>query len=494
MLAEQGQEGNWLFENKISSEPTPRAYFNLEWLLFGRMASWCGVTLETMFHVWRIAGVFLFVLCSNFLIGLCISDARYRVLCLLLLIFGSGFGWMLAATNYFMGSHLEVTSDFNGVTLFAHLVNKPHFIRGAICAMLTCAFLIKGEKSGKRRYFIYSGLAASVHGFIRPFHIPETYLLFIMVPMLLCYVEGQINRQRFLNYALAGLVFLPTTVYLLLTAYWNVLGMAGWQGFSHHLLTMMFWLGLPFCVCVFALCMGGINMLRKQESSTLILSLWLLSAWLVANAFPYYSPGAESSFYALTIVPPILLFCGLYQTGIRLISLYAPSRNVWITEKRGAALAVLFLALSIPSNAHNYYDFFAGLHEVRGNVRHYVSKDEYDALGWMRENTDPDDVLLASVHVAQFAPRVGGNRVFAGHELYTPNFTDRTQKLYRFYGHPEDIGCKQELITQFHIDYVFYGPFERKIGQLVLEGIPWLVKVYDRGEVQVYRVKHEALN
>jgi hypothetical protein len=494
MMAEQGQEGAWLFENRISSETTPRAYFNLEWLLFGRMAAWTGVSLVSMFHIWRIFGVFLFIMCANFLIGLCLPDNRYRILCLLLLIFGSGFGWMLASINYFLGAHLAVTSDFYGVTLFAHLVNKPHFIRGAIFAMLTCAFLIQGEKSGKYRYFVYSGLAASAHGFIRPFHIPETYLLYVTVPMILCYFEGQINRQRFLNYALAGLVFLPTTIYLLLTAYWNVLGMAGWQGFSHHLLTMMLWLGFPFCICIFALCWGGLSMLRKQDVSTLILSLWLLAAWLVANAFPYYSPGAESSFYALAIAPPILIFCGLYQFGLRFFVTHYPRLNTWTAGRRGMALAILFLVFSVPSNAYNYYDFFAGLHEVRDYVRHYIDNDEYNALVWMRGNTNPDDVMLASVQVAQFAPRLSGNRVFAGHEHYTPNFTEKTQQLYRFYGQSNDAEYKQGLVTLFHIDYLFYGPFERKIGQLNPKGIPWLVKVYDQGEVQIYRVKHEALN
>jgi hypothetical protein len=498
MFARQVQlDGNFM-QNKMTSEPLPDNYFNLEWWLFGKSARWTGLSLIAMFHVWRVLTVFGFMWTFYFLARLCLDRVGERRLALSLVVFGGGFGWMIWLANRAAGLHLALPLDLDGVGIPGYLINKPHFIRAGICTLLTYGFLILGERTGKRRYFAYSGLAALIHTAIRPYHLPETYLVYLVFPLILSWREGRISRARVLNYGLAGLMLLPGVLDIAFMAWQNTLGMAGWYRQSLFLLQQVLWLGWPFALVCIAFVFSGFTpeRIRTARESTILLCLWLTIAWLLVNAFPYFPAGHELAFYPLVLVPPILVF----RTAFPLIRDWAAAHPAGLRPLNGLNLSsprllrtgVAFLVLvSLPSTAYVYRSFFTGLHRETGAGpwrTFYLTDDEYQTLDWMHKTISPQAVVLASLETSQFIPRVSGQKVLSGHDMLTAYYDRKNAEVQKFFALRGDDQFKREMIKYYHVDYVLYGPDERRLGEMRPEQYPWMKKVYQHGDVTLYRI------
>lgn len=506
MLARQAQDGWHLFENLTTSDDVPRVFFNLEWWLFGKMARWTGLSLIAVFHIWRAASVVLFVFSAHFLLRLCLDTPFQRKFALALIALGSGFGWVLwgasktitmlfppaqqwAQDQFVSAVRLEgllfpMPVDVTGVSVPAYLVNQPHFIRAVAFAALTYAFLLAGERTGRRAYFVCSGLAALLHAVIRPFNVPEMYLVFMLFPALLCLRDGRLDAARFKNYALAGLILLPMVVYYAYLAHVNAMGSGrpNWRPglFVDHLL----WLGLPFALMWFAF--RGVGHLRTARPSGILLALWVFLAFLIEQAYPYYRTGQEAAFAAYVIVPSILaigpmraIYGWLCDCG-RLQWLDPRSKRF----KRAAATAVVVCCM--PSFLIAYAGMFTGLRQRP--EPHYISDDVYGALEWFEDNARRHDTVLASFEMGQLAPRIAGVKTYQGHYMITGNFKQKYADAQRFYARPGDEAFKRALVAGHRIRFVLLGPSERHANGFEPSGHGWLRERFSKGSVAIYEV------
>ncbi len=498
MLARQVADGGHLMQNQYTPAPTPYTYFNLEWWLFGQCARVSGLSLMGVFHVWRVLTVLAYFAALYWFAGLCLPTRGMRRYAVLLVTIGTGFGWIVWGVNRFLGLDLPLPADLGGVCVPGYLVSKPHFMRAAVFALLKYGLLLRGEQTGKARYFALSGVAALGHSAIRPYHLPETYLVYALLPLLLCWKDGRLDLRRLGRYALAGLVLLPAVAYYAWMAWENTLGMAGWQRDSLFLLQLALWLGWPFVVlCVYFLLRGfAPERVRAAGVPALLLGLWLLIAWLLLNTSPYFSAGQELAFFALTTVPPIAVLLGPWREARGWLAGRAPGLAAWLEAPgRARLLAAALLLAAMPGTIYVYANFFRDLHRERpGSIwRYYLDDSVAGAVQWLGvQGHETAPVLLASPATAQFVPRLADVRVVCGHDMLSPYFAQERGYVERFYRDTADVGYKRWLAERCRVDYVLVGPEERALGAFDAPAIPWLEPVFTQDDVTLYAVHRSA--
>lgn len=487
-LPRQIAEGHHLIENFMTSEPLKRNYFHPEWWLYGQFARWTGLSMVQTFHVWRVAGVFLFVGAVYFLCAVCFTSVYLRRLATALIVLGSGLGWVIWLLNKCFGFSLPLPLDLDGVTIAGYLVNNPHFIRAGIFSALQYAFLILGEQTGRRKYYFWSGIMAAGNTMIRPHHLPETYAIYLIYPALRAVQEKRIDWNRIKNHALAATVQLPMLLLHIHTVVLNPLGIAGWIRQSEFLLPMTLWLGLPFgLVCIYFM-LKGFAHIPQARPETLMMGSWLFISWLQVQAFPYVA-WAHEGFYPFMYAPVILalsgpLPCLVDEVRRRFGNKVSFDKSAW----RFAA-ASLLVAVSMPSTIYVYADFFVRLHHPKPTWRYYLPEHTLSAIDWLKKNAADGEVVLSSIDTGQFIPRLYDVKVFIAQDLLTANFNEKIGIVYRFYQNKEDDLFKRWIVEQYNIRYVFFGPFEHFPNGMDPDEHPWLEPVFSQGETMVYRVR-----
>ena len=114
---------------------------------------------------------------------------------------------------------------------------------------------------------------------------------------------------------------------------------------------------------------------------------------------------------------------------------------------------------------------------------------EITALDWLAGQTQPNDVILTAYDTGTYLPVRVGARVFLGHGLETVDADDKEAMVTRFFGAATDDSWKQWLLAEYGVDYVFWGPAERALGDFDPGQAPYLKQVYDAGEYSLFEVK-----
>jgi len=489
MFARQVMDHGHLMVNQYAPQPTPHTYFNLEWWVFGKSAKLTGLGLMGAFHLWRVLSALGYCCAVYFLASRCLGTVGMRRLALALITFGAGLGWVVWLLSRGTGLDLGEPLDLRGVCIPAYLVNKPHFIRAGLFAALKYGLLIAGEQTGRRRYFVYSGLAALAHAALHPYPIPETCLVYAAFPALLCLCDGRFSLARFKPYVLAGAFLIPAIAHYAWLLHDDTLGMAGWSRQSLFLLETLIWIGIPSVALLGWFLATGFDLARVRAArpSTLLLVLWLFTAWLLVNAYPCFNAGHEAAVYCYTVAPVLLFLIGPGAAFRR----WARERG-W-TDARLAAAGALLVVACTPSAVYAHARFYTGLHRVDPDApwRYYLSDPLYASIAWLGENTPHGSVVLASPATAQFIPRMTHNRVVSGHDMLSPHYHQRNGDIWRFFHSPGEEGHKRWLVRSNHVDYVLTGPFEGE--QAIAPGaFPWLEQVHEDRGVRVYRVLRDA--
>ena len=494
MLARQAKEGAWLFQNRMTPEPTPRAYFDLEWFLFGRMARHFNLPLMAVFHIWRVITVLCFMFAGYYLAVQCFETISTRRLALSLLVFGTGFGWLIWVLNRLPFLDFPLSLDMQGVTIFGYLINKPHFIRAALFLLLQAAFLIRGETTRKWRYFVLSGLAATGLIFIRFHHLPESYMLFVGTPIIFCFLEKRIDLNRIARYGIACVTLLPAALYVAYSLYANVMGVSStywpgplWGG-------QVFWLGLPFLLCCWYLLTYGIVQAYTARKAAVILGFWLLGSWMLAAFHHFLNAGHEIAALALLIAPCFLVLMRPLPALLEALKNHVPPLRKALPNAPlvgwSAIALVLFCSLT---SGYVYGRMFKDLHNPVLMELYYLDRDTYDALQWIAREGHENEVVLASYVTSQYVAGQTNKRIVTGHDLLTQNDAENHSLVIRFLHEGGDDGFKRYVVKRFGVQYVLFSPFEQMNNHFYPANHPWLEEVFRQGATAVYKVNHRLL-
>jgi hypothetical protein len=148
----------------------------------------------------------------------------------------------------------------------------------------------------------------------------------------------------------------------------------------------------------------------------------------------------------------------------------------------------LLVGLTLPSTL--FLIISAAIAAAAGQPKLVHSAAEIAAVDWLRTNSAPNDTVMASYEIGSFIPASIGHSVFMGHWAETVDLENKKTEAVRFYGLVDD-GERQAFLRRYAIAYVFYGPRERRPGNLDPEGTDYLIPVFAHRDVSLYQVTLE---
>jgi hypothetical protein len=109
----------------------------------------------------------------------------------------------------------------------------------------------------------------------------------------------------------------------------------------------------------------------------------------------------------------------------------------------------------------------------------FLRREEMVALDWLRENSTPDDVILASPRLGMFVPGQIGARAFYGHPFETIESDKKREMAAAFYRGDLDAVSPRA-------DFIIYGPSEQALGRP--QNLPEQAIVFVANNTSVYKV------
>jgi hypothetical protein len=483
----QGAEGAWLFHLAYTPEPHRGTLFFPFHLLLGKVAallpgSDLTVRLVWVYHAARVIfGLGLLLTVYRFLAA-CTERVAVRWLAWLMVTFGGGLGWLLIVfgQSNWLGSP---PLDFYLPEGFAFLVlfGFPHLALAQSLLLWGILSLSKAwgtnTQSGTPdtqhvtrntnyelrithlKWAILSGLLWLAMGLIVPFYVAVAWAVMGAAWVVL----GLRKRQTALREGgLAGVAVLVSAPIVAYNA-WIFASdpvYATWAAqnriLSPHPLHYLAAYGIPLVLAAFA-----VRSAWHEKGLG-----WLALAWMgVVPVLVYLPFNLQRRLVAGVQVPLSLLAAwGAVQLG--------HSRRRWLAVALLATLLPTSLVLVTGSSAWMYRD-----------------ASEIAALDWLAGQVQADDVILTAYDTGNYLPVRVGAKVFLGHGLETVEADQKESLVTHFFDAATDDAWRQQLLAQYNVDYVFWGPAERALGGFDAGQAAYLRQVYDAEGYAVFKVE-----
>jgi hypothetical protein len=484
-----------LSANKLTPEPNRPVFFNLLWWGMGRLGQLLGLGYAAMFQILRLVATTLFLLLIYRICSWFLEDPLQRRIAFLTAVFGSGFGWLLVVIKYLLNlpdvpqSLLLYVSEPN---TFFNILAFPHFI-AAVLYTFVFDLILRGEAKNQLRYAIVAGVVALFLGWqhaydlVLVYGILGSYALLVLLrdrrpPMYL------IKAGLILGFISCSPAFYSVLLTSLDPVWKEVLAQFDNAGvFTPNPLLLPILLGPALLIALFTLIKEGPFRLQGQNNNTLF-----LKAWFWANFLLLYIP-TDYQIHMLNgwqLPIAILASMGLFYYIIPAIQQFAARHSwSWSKEALGRAVLITFILLIIPTNIYLILWRFIDLR--RHEYPYYLHQTELAAMDWLETNAKKNDVILSSLTIGQYIPSETGMFVFLAHWAQTVDYYNKESMVNEFFNPQVSNDRRQAILHQYSVDYIFYGPVERALGQYNLADSPLLQKVQTVDNVDIYQVRNQ---
>ncbi len=449
-----GWDGAWTFTLPYTSDPGSGGYLFLFYIVLGHLARLVNLPLIFVFHLARVAAAIFLIFTVYEFCRRCFKenprwiDRSFAWICL-----GAGLGWLLFPVGI-------VASDLVVPEAFAFLSGyvNPHFPLGL--ALLLWIFMWSGREEAKYRVFIFlAGLALAA---VLPFGVVVA-LAVEGILMAWTWIE-----QKKLQWKNPLFLFVGGGLFLIYQ-YWVTVTdpvLAGWNAQNQTPSPAWWDLLVTFSPAVIVAVLVFLRWRAFKPNYFQKLALAWFASSLVLIIFPF---ALQRRFLLGFSIPAIIL-------AISAIPLWWPSVK---TQKR--VFTSLF-ALSLPSLA--VILLLAGFGISTRDVRLYITRSEMNAFAWIAGNTPSQAVILAAPDTGNLIPAQTGRRVIYGHPFETVNAAVQEQKVVDFFSGKLTLQESVDLAQALNINYVFYGPREKELGDPAL--IEQLQPVFQDSNVSIY--------
>lgn len=469
----EGWQGSWLFTLPFTANPGPGTFLFTYFLLLGHLARTLQLPLLVTYHASRIlAGALLLYTAWVFYNRIGLGPRECRIAWWMTAV-GSGLGWIAVPLGA-LPADLWVAE----YVPFLAILSSAHFPL-ALALLLWVVMLVAlfPEWRGLGKAVTIAALSFALAS-LQPFLILPAGLA-LAVWSLLRFQFGDTSRAResSLGLTAAALGAAPWASYYV-WATTRQPQLAIWAA-QNQTPTPAPWdvalaLGLPGLLAG----IGIVALLRRwradgalQETDS---NLLILSLWAILTAFLIYLPFALQR----------RLMGGWF---FPLAGLAAPVLAGWTRSGRFPSLRLTgAFALLIPSNLIVLAALSHGVIAHDSSI--YLTRDESQALDFLESRANVQAVVLASPEMGSFIPGRTGMKVLYGHPFETPDSTEMRQDVEAFFTRmsEDDQGA---FLREQRIDYIFYGPRERKLGPLLASG---LTGVFSSQSVTIYATHLQA--
>ncbi len=254
--------------------------------------------------------------------------------------------------------------------------------------------------------------------------------------------------------------------------------------------------GVPYTAYVYAVTHRDPILARWTAQNTTPLLPW----WNLLAAFaPWALVAAAGLWRRHPARRPLALWAGA-ALGLAVLPLAVQRRfllgfvvplvglaALWLAQRRHRARWVAVLAgLVAPSVLLVLVVFPARMAQPRPSWW-FLTRDEQQAMLWLREHTPPDAVVLAAPQTGAIIPAWSGRRVLYGHLMETLDGPRYRELVGDFFRRCMKGRAAWAFLHEEGVDYIFLGPRERALGGLPIYLPPSAVAARF-GEVVIYRV------
>jgi hypothetical protein len=505
----QGFDGAWLYTIPFTLEPHAAAGVGIFYVWLGQLARGLGISLTAVWHGSRfIASIVLFITTFRFVAAF-LPDKQTRWTAYLLALFGSGLGWLLIAIGqpYWLGA-FPVDFKQPGAHLFFTALTFPHISLGTAVILFDVLVLRKigrqysvtGNQlsvNGQRwRWAMLAGVANLLLGVAYPF------LIYIVAGTAVLYWTVLAWQQRRIfwrmGWQIAIMFLIPAPLYLYYLSAWRSNevfrlwdAQAGTPAapWPHYLVAFGVMLLLAGLFGWKQPALSSANEPSKRHKYTI---LWM---WILTAALLLYSPlppqrrfiqGVHVPLAVLAAAGFVQIVLPRWQNGRLWQRLITHPR--YETAKLRRFVIVLFLLFMSFSNIYLWLDV-TRIAAVTQPDLFFRPVAEVQAANWLRENVPGTAVILGSYQTGNFVAAQAGQRVVLGHWAETVDIMAKETAVNQFFSSSTSNAWRQDLLDQFDVDYVWYGPREQALGDFDPGTAVYLTPVYQTDPITIFAVK-----
>jgi len=458
----EGQRGEWKFTLPYTSEKGKGAYIFLYYLFLGHVSRWFHLPIVLVFQIARVIGALCLASAVGLWIRRTIQDQRIQFFTMILILFGSGMGWLLLPFKV-IPTDLWVSEAYPFLSSLAN----PHFPLG-IAFILWIIYLYTLPETWARITYLFD--LTLLLSLVMPFGV-----VIVCMIVLLIEVANGIKKQKVQIIKLA-ITTIGGGAYLLYQ-YFTILSdpmLSQWNNQNITAAPPVWDVVISFSPALL-LAVYGIGKFRKDQE---FISQYLpFVIWIIGGAVLLYLPFNLQRRFLVGYFVPVGLMSGI------LLEKFRKSSNADKLKK----LPVVVLALSLITNII----FLTGILGTlkKNDPLYYQSNDEIATLQWLNENARSQSVILASPQFANLIPAKTNMRVVYGHPFETIGAENQINKIESYYKGKMSVIDIQQWFNDQNVSYVIIGPWEKMLGNDLNSTNLSLVK--QQGDIQIYMVTNE---
>lgn len=462
---EQAKQGKVLFKNLFTSEPHTASLLRPSYVVIGKTASLFQLPSVVSYHVFRVIFTLLFYVVLYQFIARLFHRPKQRLLVFALVLTSSGLGWALSTV---IGSSSDLWIPESNT--FLMLAESPHFILAQ--TVLLGGFLLFLRYIERRNILTALGfiLCFSLLAFEHPFN------LLLVGPVL--FIAGIRYGLPLIETGILGALSSLGLIYPLYELRTNaIFAIEQSQGKSVSPAPSAFLAGMGLLLPLALI--GASLWIEKKDKPKQLILLWVAFASLFL-----YAPISFQRRMSEGIHIPLALLA-----GAGLVFLYSKIKSRWPNLKHILPATIcLLLFLSLSSVRAIADDFLTIGKDSRDGYYYYLLSDEGKAMDWLRSHSTETDVILTNWFYGNILAGRSARTVYLGHKAQTGHYDEKVSSVNTFLLEA-DSQKSLDFLWKERISFIFIG----KNDSLSRYGFkpdskPYLTKVYDAGDVRIYKL------
>jgi hypothetical protein len=114
--------------------------------------------------------------------------------------------------------------------------------------------------------------------------------------------------------------------------------------------------------------------------------------------------------------------------------------------------------------------------------------EEVAVLNWLSRRVEPSDVVLTSYGTGNYLPARVDARAFVGHGPESADVEQKKALVARFFDEATDDAWRRQLLKDYGVDFVFWGPMERNLGTFEPGGVGYLEAAFGGNAYLVFEI------
>lgn len=440
----QAAEGHILLECKYLGYTETRLFFHLLWFTMGAVSRITGLSMVSVYHIELLLVAFLIVFIVYNFISIFLKELKWRLLCLFIIFFTSGFGWVFRIFNIPFK-----TADIYSVemTVFAALCYEMIIPAAILLIVLSFSFLLSSIRNNTGyKTSILTGLVGLCLGATHTDELIMTYCVAFIFFIYLIVTKNQLYKKPvklFENFFIMFLFSIPIVIF-------NGIILSKEPSYAKYLISGMA-LGQPSPLCVlpslglpvFLAFIAIFFIIKKNDAKMSFCIIWMLTVFAIIF-IPYGKLAITFQNHAMV---------GMY-IPVSILSVYT-LRELAIHYKKVKLyrlILIITLILGLPTNIiHNYYEEGLKIAKER-RMFYYIPTPYLESFNWLKQHTNREDVIFASQETSNLIIRESGNRVIWGGYSSGEN--------YNWFFKSQDVNPKlldkfKNVIAKERIQYIY---------------------------------------